>query len=88
MKIIIGIYQNQDDADELYRRRAADRSAVTETGPFFSKNQALSWMDYLTARIAECEVVATPDERTDGGPWYGFTIEVEELPLRRQAGVR
>jgi hypothetical protein len=87
MKIIIGIYQNQDDADELYRQRAADRSAVTETGPFFSKAQALSWMNYLTTRIAECEVTATPDERADGGPWYGFTIEVEEVPLRRRAGV-
>ncbi|MBE0582873.1 MAG: hypothetical protein IH612_03830, partial [Desulfofustis sp.] len=58
MKIIIGIYQNQDDAEDLYRQRAADRSAVTETGPFFSKDQALSWMDYLTTRIVESEVTA------------------------------
>jgi hypothetical protein len=88
MKIIIGIYQNQDEAEVFYRQRAADLSTVTETGPFYSRDQALSWMDYLSKRLAECEIIAVPDEQKDAGPWYGFTIEAEDIPVRRQASVR
>ncbi len=75
MKIIIGIFQNKEDVTRLHRYRMLDISSLTEVGPFFSKNQALSWMKELQSQIDNSEVAPIPESNDNKLQWYGFTFE-------------
>ena len=75
MRIILGIYQNQSEADDFYKKREADLSSVTKVGPFFSKDQALSWAKFLSDRIASSEKAFIPENSGQDSPWFGFTFE-------------
>ena len=75
MKINIGIFQDKMDATRVYRQRLADIASLTEVGPFFSKNQAVAWMDELLAKITNSEIVFIPDVTVEHLQWYGFTFE-------------
>ena len=61
VKIIIGIFQNKEDVTRLHRDRMLDISSLTEVGPFFSKNQALSWMKELHSQIENSELAHIPE---------------------------
>lgn len=52
-----------------------DISSLTEVGPFFSKNQALSWMQELQSQIENSEVALIPEINDQKLQWYGFTFE-------------
>lgn len=52
-----------------------DIASLTEVGPFFSKNQALSWMQELHSQIDNSEVAFIPDSGDMKLQWYGFTFE-------------
>ncbi len=75
MKIIIGIFQNKEDVTRLHRYRMLDISSLTEVGPFFSKNQALSWMQELQSQIENSEIALIPENNDKTLQWYGFTFE-------------
>ncbi len=75
MKIIIGIFQNKEDVTRFYKYRMLDISSLTEVGPFFSKNQALSWMKELHSQIGNSEVAHIPESGDTKLKWYGFTFE-------------
>lgn len=75
MKIIIGIFQKREDVSKFHRHRMLDISSLTEVGPFFSKNQALSWMQELHNQIDNSEVAYIPENGDLQLQWYGFTFE-------------
>ena len=75
MKIIIGIFQNKEDVTRFHRYRMLDITSLTEVGPFFSKNQALSWMKELHGQIENSEVAHIPENSDEKLKWYGFTFE-------------
>lgn len=75
MKIIIGIFQNKEDVTRFHKYRMLDISSLTEVGPFFSKNQALSWMKELHSQIDNSEVAHIPERSDTKLKWYGFTFE-------------
>jgi len=75
MKILIGLFQDKNDATEVYRKRLHDITSLTEVGPFFSKEQALAWMEELRSHIGNSEVVLLPTEHRSQLKWYGFTFE-------------
>lgn len=52
-----------------------DITSLTEVGPFFSKNQALSWMNELHGKIENSEVALIPEGGDNTLQWYGFTFE-------------
>jgi hypothetical protein len=52
-----------------------DITSLTKVGPFFSKNQAHSWMKELHAQIENSEVAYIPESDDDTLKWYGFTFE-------------
>ncbi len=57
------------------KRRMLDMISLTEVGPFFSKNQALLWMNELHSRIDNSEIAFIPEISDMESPWYGFTFE-------------
>jgi hypothetical protein len=75
MRIIIGIFQNKDDVAKFNKRRMLDMISLTEVGPFFSKNQALLWMNELHSRIDNSEIAFVPENSDMELQWYGFTFE-------------
>lgn len=75
VKIIIGIFQKKEDVTSFHRHRKLDITSLTEVGPFFSKNQALSWMKELHGKIENSEIAHTPENDDDTLKWYGFTFE-------------
>ncbi len=75
MKILIGIFQNKEDVTRFHRYRMLDITSLTEVGPFFSKNQALSWMRELHSKIGNSEIAHIPESGDDNLKWYGFTFE-------------
>lgn len=75
MRIIIGIYQNKDDLIMFNKSRLLDMISLTEVGPFFSKNQALLWMNELHSRIDNSEIAFIPEVSDVELKWYGFTFE-------------
>jgi energy-converting hydrogenase A subunit M len=75
VKIIIGIFQNKEDVTNFYKYRMLDITSLTEVGPFFSKNQALSWMNELHGKIENSEVALIPEGGDNNLKWYGFTFE-------------
>lgn len=75
VRILIGIYQNQDEADAFYQTQSIEASAITEVGPFFSKDQALSWRESLINKLTNCKKAFTPENNSDDKAWYGFTCE-------------
>ncbi len=75
MKILIGLFQNKEVATEVYRKRLRDINTLTEVGPFFSKQQALTWMKELQSHIGNSEVILLPEEHHTQLKWYGFTFE-------------
>lgn len=75
VRIIIGIFQNKEDVTRFHRYRMLDVTSLTEVGPFFSKNQALSWMKELHGQIENSEVAHIPESGDDNLKWYGFTFE-------------
>lgn len=75
MRIIIGIYQNKDDVTKFHKSRLLDTISLTEVGPFFSKNQALLWMNELHSRIDNSEIAFIPENSDMALQWYGFTFE-------------
>lgn len=75
VKIIIGIFQKKEDVISFHRHRMLDITSLTEVGPFFSKNQALSWMKELHGKIENSEIAHTPENGDDTLKWYGFTFE-------------
>jgi hypothetical protein len=52
-----------------------DVTSLTEVGPFFSKNQALSWMKELHDQIENSEVAFITDNGDESLKWFGFTFE-------------
>lgn len=52
-----------------------DITSLTEVGPFFSKNQAISWMKELHGKIENSEFAYIPESVDDKLKWYGFTFE-------------
>jgi hypothetical protein len=75
MRIIIGIFQNKDDVANFNKQRMLDMISLTEVGPFFSKNQALLWMNELHSRIDNSEIAFIPEISDMDLQWYGFTFE-------------
>jgi hypothetical protein len=75
MRIIIGIFQNKDDVAKFNKQRMLDMISLTEVGPFFSKNQALLWMNELHSRIDNSEIAFIPEISDMELQWYGFTFE-------------
>jgi hypothetical protein len=75
MRIIIGIFQDKDDVTKFNKRRMLDMISLTEVGPFFSKNQALLWMNELHSRIDNSEIAFVPENSDMELQWYGFTFE-------------
>jgi hypothetical protein len=75
VRIIIGIFQHKEDVTRLHRDRMLDISSLTEVGPFFSKNQALSWMQELHSQIDNSELAHIPESENNQLKWYGFTFE-------------
>lgn len=75
MKIIIGIFQNKEDVSRFNKKRMLDITSLTEVGPFFSKNQALLWMNELHGRIDNSEIAFIPEYSEKQLQWYGFTFE-------------
>ena len=75
MKIIIGIFQNKEDVSRFNKKRMLDITSLTEVGPFFSKNQALLWMNELNGRIDNSEIAFIPEYSEKKMQWYGFTFE-------------
>jgi len=75
MRIIIGIFQNKDDVAKFNKRRMLDMISLTEVGPFFSKNQAVLWMNELHSRIDNSEIAFIPEISEKDLQWYGFTFE-------------
>lgn len=52
-----------------------DSTSLTEVGPFFSKNQAFSWMNSLHSRINNSEIAFVAETANRERQWYGFTVE-------------
>jgi hypothetical protein len=75
VRIIIGIFQNKEDVTRFHRDRMLDITSLTQVGPFFSKNQALSWMKELHDQLENSEVAHFPESGDDALKWYGFTFE-------------
>jgi len=75
MKIVIGLFQDKQDAAEVYRRRLQDVTPLTEVGPFFSKEQALTWLKEIQGHVANSEVALLPERQVAKLQWYGFTFE-------------
>lgn len=75
MRIIIGIFQDKDDVAKFNKQRMLDMISLTEVGPFFSKNQALLWMNELHSRIDNSEIAFIPEISDMDLQWYGFTFE-------------
>lgn len=75
MKIVIGIFQDKEDVTRFNRRRRLDGTSLTEVGPFFSKDQAVLWMNALRSRIDNSEIAFVPDTSQNNLKWYGFTFE-------------
>jgi hypothetical protein len=78
VKILIGIYQNRKDLTHFSQHRRVDVSSLQEVGPFFSREQALSWMGELRDRIDSSEIALLPDGGESLKKWYGFTFEEAE----------
>lgn len=49
--------------------------SLVEVGPFFSREQAFSWMQELHGRIDNSEIAYIPERDVVGLPWFGFTLE-------------
>ncbi len=75
MRILIGIFQDEQDVSEFKKKRLLDVTSLTEVGPFFSKNQALLWMQELHGRIDNSEIAFIPESSQQELKWYGFTFE-------------
>ena len=75
MRIIIGIYQNKDDVVKFNKSRLLDMISLMEVGPFFSKDQAVLWMNELHSRIDNSEIAFIPEISDMELQWYGFTFE-------------
>lgn len=75
MRIIIGIYQVKEDVAKFNKKRLLDITSLTEVGPFFSKHQALLWMNGLHSRINNSEIAFIPETTISELKWYGFTFE-------------
>jgi hypothetical protein len=75
MRIIIGIFQDKEDVTKVMKRRMLDSTSLTEVGPFFSKNQAFSWMNSLHSRINNSEIAFVAETTNRERQWYGFTVE-------------
>jgi hypothetical protein len=75
MRILIGIFQDEHDVSEFKKKRLLDVASLTEVGPFFSKNQALLWMQELHGRIDNSEIAFIPESSQQELKWYGFTFE-------------
>ena len=75
MRIVIGIFQDREDVAKFNKKRMLDITSLTEVGPFFSKNQALLWMNELNSRIENSEIAFIPAATDNNLKWYGFTFE-------------
>ncbi|MBU1566957.1 MAG: hypothetical protein KJ630_15195 [Proteobacteria bacterium] len=75
MRIIIGIFQDKEDVAKFNKKRVLNITSLTEVGPFFSKNQALVWMNELHSRIDNSEIAFIPETTVSELKWYGFTFE-------------
>ena len=71
----MGIFQDKEDVKRFYKLRILDITSLTEVGPFFSKNQAISWMNELHSRIDNSEIAFIPKHSQEDLKWYGFTFE-------------
>ena len=80
MKVFITISRNRAEVNRFCREHLPAISSPQQVGPFFSKRQALSWMQELHARIGNSEIILVPEKREEGDyhrQWYGFTFEEE-----------
>jgi hypothetical protein len=81
MKVLIGISQSRDDANQFCRQHLPMLSAPLQVGPFFSRKQALAWRKELATRIQDSEIIDIPEScpaDVKQGKWYGFTFEEEQ----------
>ncbi len=80
MKVFIGISRDRTEVNRFCREHLQTISSPLQVGPFFSKGQALSWMQELHTHISNSEIILIPENRNSPdsqGHWYGFTFEEE-----------
>jgi len=77
VKFLIGIYQDKKQIDNHFDSLDIKSREIMEVGPFFSRGQALQWMEYMEERLQPC----TTERHSVGylcpNIWYGATFEVE-----------
>lgn len=75
MRILIGLFQHRQEIQQIIRSKEIDPASLTQVGPFFSREQAVTWMRELHNRIENSEIALLPEQGSDERRWYGFTLE-------------
>jgi hypothetical protein len=75
MRILIGLFQQRQEIQKIITTKGIDPASLTEVGPFFSREQAVSWMQELHSRIESSEIALFPERGSEHLQWYGFTLE-------------
>ncbi|MCI5211104.1 MAG: hypothetical protein D3910_20480 [Candidatus Electrothrix sp. ATG2] len=79
MKILIGITQDLDAAENAVQAKFKDPGTATDVGPFKSKKQAEEWMRFIRNRRDNYEVIEGQEDVPQNGTWFGFTYKVSTV---------
>ncbi len=79
MKVLIGITQDLDSAQNNVISNFKGLGAATDAGPFNSKEEAEKWKNFMMNRRDNYEEVQSQISTTKDGSWFGFTFESNVL---------
>lgn len=82
MTTFIGITQDLEETAENMVKDCQGMHIGSEFGPFKSANDAQCWREYLIQRNAEVAPATVAPATSEGGAWYGFTLESDDEDIR------
>ncbi len=75
MKVLIGITQDLDSAQNDLLTRYKGLGTSTDAGPFKTREEAEHWKNFMVNRRDNYEEIQTESSASTGAMWFGFTVE-------------
>ncbi|MCI5145576.1 MAG: hypothetical protein D3923_08590 [Candidatus Electrothrix sp. AR3] len=79
MKVLIGITQDLDSAQDAVTEQFKGLGTSTNVGPFSTKAQAEEWVCFMKNRRNNYEEIEPKNTQGKDEGWFGFTFELNTV---------
>lgn len=77
MKILLGIYQRQEEMKDQLNARGIEGKDIFQVGPFTSHALAVEWMEFMEQRLQPSQIEKMIVGHLYPNTWFGTAVALE-----------